>query len=139
MFLRRLSLVFLVVSLASLLCVNVEAAKGPKITHKVYFDIKQGDKELGRSESQIKIAIVPSYHINFSSYHGLVRRRKLLSPSIPLSLFTRHNRLFPRPSRTSVLLPPVLRRMVQNSILGTRAPNSTESSKTSCKLLFNFT
>jgi peptidyl-prolyl cis-trans isomerase B (cyclophilin B) len=27
---------------------NVEAAKGPKITHKVYFDIKQGDKELGR-------------------------------------------------------------------------------------------
>lgn len=25
-----------------------EAAKGPKITHKVYFDMEQGDQELGR-------------------------------------------------------------------------------------------
>lgn len=28
---------------------SAEAAKGPKITHKVYFDIKHGDKNLGRS------------------------------------------------------------------------------------------
>jgi peptidyl-prolyl cis-trans isomerase B (cyclophilin B) len=27
---------------------NVEAQKGPKITHKVYFDIKHGDEEIGR-------------------------------------------------------------------------------------------
>ncbi|PHH64902.1 hypothetical protein CDD81_3759 [Ophiocordyceps australis] len=27
---------------------TAEAAKGPKITHKVFFDIKHGDKELGR-------------------------------------------------------------------------------------------
>jgi peptidyl-prolyl cis-trans isomerase B (cyclophilin B) len=27
---------------------SVEAAKGPKITHKVYFDIKHGDENLGR-------------------------------------------------------------------------------------------
>jgi peptidyl-prolyl cis-trans isomerase B (cyclophilin B) len=25
-----------------------EAAKGPKITHKVYFDIQHGDEEIGR-------------------------------------------------------------------------------------------
>lgn len=27
---------------------TVEAAKGPKITHKVYFDIQHGDESLGR-------------------------------------------------------------------------------------------
>ena len=27
---------------------SVEAAKGPKITHKVYFDINHGDESLGR-------------------------------------------------------------------------------------------
>lgn len=46
----RASLALLVVSVAALFCAqSVEAAKGPKITHKVYFDIKQGDENLGRS------------------------------------------------------------------------------------------
>ena len=27
---------------------TVEAAKGPKITHKVYFDITHGDEPMGR-------------------------------------------------------------------------------------------
>jgi len=27
---------------------NVSAQKGPKITHKVYFDIQHGDEDLGR-------------------------------------------------------------------------------------------
>lgn len=40
-------LTFLV--LASLLAILSEALKGPRITHKVYFDIKQGDEDLGRS------------------------------------------------------------------------------------------
>jgi peptidyl-prolyl cis-trans isomerase B (cyclophilin B) len=48
--LRRLSLAFLIVTLAALFCTqSVDAAKGPKITHKVYFDIKHGDEKLGRS------------------------------------------------------------------------------------------
>jgi peptidyl-prolyl cis-trans isomerase B (cyclophilin B) len=27
---------------------TVEATKGPKITHKVYFDMQHGDEEIGR-------------------------------------------------------------------------------------------
>jgi hypothetical protein len=37
----------LLVALATFF-VAADAKKGPAITHKVYFDIKQGDKDLGR-------------------------------------------------------------------------------------------
>lgn len=48
----RLTLGFLLVTVAAFFCAQgVEAAKGPKITHKVYFDIQHGDKPLGRSAS----------------------------------------------------------------------------------------
>ncbi len=48
----RLILGFVLVTVAALFCAQpVEAAKGPKITNKVYFDIKHGDKDMGRSES----------------------------------------------------------------------------------------
>jgi peptidyl-prolyl cis-trans isomerase B (cyclophilin B) len=50
MFFAKASLVFLVVTLAAVFCAqSVEAARGPKITSKVYFDIKHGDKDMGRS------------------------------------------------------------------------------------------
>lgn len=64
--LNRLSLfsVVLFTVLASL-C-TVDAAKGPKITHKVYFDIKQGDKNLGRGELT-RGASLP----DFTSFHLL--------------------------------------------------------------------
>lgn len=46
----RLTFAFIVVSIAAFFCAqSAEAAKGPRITHKVYFDIKQGDENLGRS------------------------------------------------------------------------------------------
>lgn len=46
----KLGLAFLLVTVAAFFCAqSVEATKGPRITHKVYFDIKHGDKEMGRS------------------------------------------------------------------------------------------
>ena len=45
----RLFTVFLVLSFAAFFCTqSAEAVRGPKITNKVYFDIKHGDKDLGR-------------------------------------------------------------------------------------------
>jgi hypothetical protein len=50
MFFAKASLIFVIVTLAAVFCAqSVEAARGPKITNKVYFDIKHGDKDLGRS------------------------------------------------------------------------------------------
>jgi peptidyl-prolyl cis-trans isomerase B (cyclophilin B) len=51
MIFSRISLLFVVVTIAALFCATPvdAAAKGPKITHKVYFDIKHGTKDLGRS------------------------------------------------------------------------------------------
>jgi len=46
---RRLAYSLLLVALAALVSIQgVEAAKGPKITSKVYFDIEHGGKPLGR-------------------------------------------------------------------------------------------
>ncbi|KAK7053439.1 Peptidyl-prolyl cis-trans isomerase B [Paramarasmius palmivorus] len=63
---RRISLVFLVVTLAAFFVAQpAEAAKGPKITNKIYFDIKQGDKELGRITLGLFGGTVPKTVENF--------------------------------------------------------------------------
>ena len=49
MFFSRLTFGFLLVTIAAFFCAQSVEAKGPRITHKVYFDIKHGDKDLGRS------------------------------------------------------------------------------------------
>lgn len=46
---RRLAYSLLLVAFAALVSIHgVEAARGPKITSKVYFDIEHGGKPLGR-------------------------------------------------------------------------------------------
>jgi peptidyl-prolyl cis-trans isomerase B (cyclophilin B) len=46
----RISLAFIVISFAAFFCAqSAEASKGPRITHKVFFLVKQGDVELGKS------------------------------------------------------------------------------------------
>jgi hypothetical protein len=50
MIFAKTSLVFAVVSFAAFFCAeSAEAARGPKITSKVYFDIQHGDQPMGRS------------------------------------------------------------------------------------------
>lgn len=44
---------------------SAEAAKGPKVTHKVFFDITQGDKPLGRVVLGLYGKTVPKTTENF--------------------------------------------------------------------------
>ncbi|KAJ7496081.1 peptidylprolyl isomerase B [Mycena galericulata] len=62
----RLSIAFVLVSVAAFFCAQpVEAAKGPKITHKVFFDIKHGDKDMGRITMGLYGGTVPKTVENF--------------------------------------------------------------------------
>jgi peptidyl-prolyl cis-trans isomerase B (cyclophilin B) len=50
MIFAKASLIFAVVSFAAFFCAqSAEAARGPKITNKIYFDIQHGDQPMGRS------------------------------------------------------------------------------------------
>ena len=65
--LRRLlaSAVLLFGLTAILFSQTAEAEKGPKITHKVYFDIQQGDESLGRVVMGLYGKTVPETAENF--------------------------------------------------------------------------
>jgi len=75
----RLSIAFIVVSLTALFCAqSVEAAKGPKVTHKVFFDIKHGDESMGRSTYMLEPYLI-SREDAYRSYsrHGSLWRSAL--------------------------------------------------------------
>jgi len=62
----RVSIAFVLVSVAAFFCaLPAEAAKGPKITHKVFFDIKHGDKDMGRITMGLYGGTVPKTVENF--------------------------------------------------------------------------
>ncbi|KIL65929.1 hypothetical protein M378DRAFT_186290 [Amanita muscaria Koide BX008] len=61
----RLSFAVVLGAIAVFLANSAQAAKGPKITHKVYFDIKHGDKDLGRITMGLFGGTVPKTVENF--------------------------------------------------------------------------
>ncbi|KAH9931088.1 cyclophilin-like domain-containing protein [Epithele typhae] len=75
MFFSRLTFGFLLLTVAAFFCAqSVEAAKGPKITHKIYFDMKHGDKDMGRIVLGLYGGTVPKTAENFRALSTGVKK-----------------------------------------------------------------
>jgi peptidyl-prolyl cis-trans isomerase B (cyclophilin B) len=62
MIFAKASLVFAAVSFAAFFCAqSAEAARGPKITSKVYFDIQHGDQPMGRGAFTLLHSVVAAF------------------------------------------------------------------------------
>lgn len=74
MFLRRSLIAVLIITVAAFFSAqSVDAAKGPKITNKVYFDVKHGDKDLGRSSCLVLVHLCLRLADALSSRYGALR------------------------------------------------------------------
>ncbi len=107
MIFAKASLLFVVVSFAAILCAqSTEAARGPKITSKVYFDIKHGDQPMGRSASSSPLTRrLPNPGLmNLTVVLGLFGGVRLAGSFCVSRLnATMFGRRSPKPRRTSVL------------------------------------
>jgi hypothetical protein len=113
----KLSFAVLLFSLAAVFTSDsfVDAAKSPKITSKVYFDIEHGGEKLGRGMIVLFILPLTAHNTTQLSWGFMVAQ-------------------FLRPLRTSALSLPAYARMVHLLRRGwdTKVANSTVSSRTSC-------
>ena len=128
MIFTKASLILAVVSFTAIFCAQsaAGAARGPKITHKIYFDIQHGDQPMGRSAFILLRCLSNLGLMNSTVVMGLfggVRCSGLLGVSwLNQSMFYRR---YLKPRRTSVLWQLVSRRMALSLTMVTKAPSST--------------